>query len=212
MQRRVNAMHKVEVESEGNGFEDREWVVFFFSSRRRHTRYWRDWSSDVCSSDLPGGSPNTVAGDTVHLVLGDRLVSYDASEDAWSVSPPAPVDEVVHDPAAVDDGTVVLVDAERDGDEPSGQVYDPRSRTWSELTGDPLGPTFDRAVTAIPGGLVLTAATLSGGENARPTLRAAVLDLTTRTWAVLHDDQRSGGGRWSWTGERLIGVSPDAQD
>src|SRR5215217_9331777 len=27
---------------------------FFFSSRRRHTRYWRDWSSDVCSSDLAG--------------------------------------------------------------------------------------------------------------------------------------------------------------
>src|SRR5215217_9228667 len=26
----------------------------FFSSRRRHTRYWRDWSSDVCSSDLTG--------------------------------------------------------------------------------------------------------------------------------------------------------------
>src|SRR3712207_8844364 len=26
----------------------------FFSSRRRHTRYWRDWSSDVCSSDLVG--------------------------------------------------------------------------------------------------------------------------------------------------------------
>src|SRR3712207_2939272 len=24
----------------------------FLSSRRRHTRYWRDWSSDVCSSDL----------------------------------------------------------------------------------------------------------------------------------------------------------------
>src|SRR5258707_40343 len=26
--------------------------TYFFSSRRRHTRYWRDWSSDVCSSDL----------------------------------------------------------------------------------------------------------------------------------------------------------------
>src|SRR3712207_3817766 len=26
-------------------------MLFFFSSRRRHTRYWRDWSSDVCSSD-----------------------------------------------------------------------------------------------------------------------------------------------------------------
>src|SRR5690606_41136771 len=27
-------------------------VWFFFSSRRRHTRFSRDWSSDVCSSDL----------------------------------------------------------------------------------------------------------------------------------------------------------------
>src|SRR5207247_6480009 len=27
-------------------------VFFFFSSRRRHTRSTRDWSSDVCSSDL----------------------------------------------------------------------------------------------------------------------------------------------------------------
>src|SRR5437764_3968502 len=27
-------------------------VFFFFSSRRRHTRYIGDWSSDVCSSDL----------------------------------------------------------------------------------------------------------------------------------------------------------------
>src|SRR5258707_7277813 len=29
--------------------------VFFLSSRRRHTRYWRHWSSDVCSSDLFSG-------------------------------------------------------------------------------------------------------------------------------------------------------------
>src|SRR5690349_23656325 len=27
-------------------------IFFFFSSRRRHTRSLRDWSSDVCSSDL----------------------------------------------------------------------------------------------------------------------------------------------------------------
>src|SRR5690606_39877106 len=29
--------------------------LFFFSSRRRHTRFSRDWSSDVCSSDLASG-------------------------------------------------------------------------------------------------------------------------------------------------------------
>src|SRR2546430_15733786 len=28
-------------------------LIFFFSSRRRHTRFDCDWSSDVCSSDLP---------------------------------------------------------------------------------------------------------------------------------------------------------------
>src|SRR6267154_4120609 len=30
-------------------------IFFFFSSRRRHTRWTGDWSSDVCSSDLVGG-------------------------------------------------------------------------------------------------------------------------------------------------------------
>src|SRR5690606_40938937 len=33
-------------------------VPFFFSSRRRHTRFSRDWSSDVCSSDLVAVSTN----------------------------------------------------------------------------------------------------------------------------------------------------------
>src|SRR2546428_9405756 len=33
---------------------------FFFSSRRRHTRSDRDWSSDVCSSDLSPHGPETL--------------------------------------------------------------------------------------------------------------------------------------------------------
>src|SRR5215510_1769473 len=36
-------------------------LSFFFSSRRRHTRWPRDWSSDVCSSDLPGSGPSQPA-------------------------------------------------------------------------------------------------------------------------------------------------------
>src|SRR5207249_2078842 len=44
---------------------------FFFSSRRRHTRSKRDWSSDVCSSDLYfTGSPDAVAA------LNDLPVKY----------------------------------------------------------------------------------------------------------------------------------------
>src|ERR1035441_10831878 len=34
-------------------------LFFFFSSRRRHTRCLSDWSSDVCSSDLPASVPET---------------------------------------------------------------------------------------------------------------------------------------------------------
>src|SRR5258705_6045323 len=34
--------------------------VFFFSSRRRHTRCLSDWSSDVCSSDLVDARPAAV--------------------------------------------------------------------------------------------------------------------------------------------------------
>src|SRR5699024_12098142 len=38
-------------------------IFFFFSSRRRHTRSKRDWSSDVCSSDLlPPHSPGWCPG------------------------------------------------------------------------------------------------------------------------------------------------------
>src|SRR5205809_6525656 len=38
--------------------------LFFFTSRRRHTRCSRDWSSDVCSSDLclPAENPGHVRG------------------------------------------------------------------------------------------------------------------------------------------------------
>src|SRR5690625_7359047 len=35
---------------------------FFFSSRRRHTRWPRDWSSDVCSSDLIRASTASLTG------------------------------------------------------------------------------------------------------------------------------------------------------
>src|SRR3712207_8854145 len=51
-----------------------EFVFFFFSSRRRHTRYWRDWSSDVCSSDLkPYSVTSVVSGVPGHQRPGDLL-------------------------------------------------------------------------------------------------------------------------------------------
>src|SRR5437762_6060916 len=47
--------HLVDTLSDGERLEEdvqNNRSIFFFSSRRRHTRYIGDWSSDVCSSDL----------------------------------------------------------------------------------------------------------------------------------------------------------------
>src|SRR6266478_7475670 len=56
-------------------------VVFFFSSRRRHTRFDCDWSSDVCSSDLSNGGVGieigrmSTGGSTVGTVLRDNSIA-----------------------------------------------------------------------------------------------------------------------------------------
>src|SRR5699024_11834057 len=43
--------------------------LFFFSSRRRHTRSKRDWSSDVCSSDLAYTHPTADHHQRTHQLL-----------------------------------------------------------------------------------------------------------------------------------------------
>src|SRR5204862_3632462 len=60
-------------------------VVFFFSSRRRHTRSLRDWSSDVCSSDLTTG---VIAGHYQIILVGSmRLTDLIMSGNDASCSP-----------------------------------------------------------------------------------------------------------------------------
>src|SRR6266487_758956 len=50
-------------------FEGSGTRVFFFSSRRRHTRWTGDWSSDVCSSDLtPTPAPTPPSVVTINVV------------------------------------------------------------------------------------------------------------------------------------------------
>src|SRR5438094_7686661 len=62
---------------------------FFFSSRRRHTRSYGDWSSDVCSSDL--SSVSTTIGVRSSIVVGPNLrcplISEEISEN---FAPPFP--------------------------------------------------------------------------------------------------------------------------
>src|SRR3712207_7034711 len=69
---------------------------FFLSSRKRHTRYWRDWSSDVCSSDLGVGEVGyfiTGVKDVRQSRVGDTvtLQHKPAAEPIGGYSDPKPM-------------------------------------------------------------------------------------------------------------------------
>ena len=62
-------------------------VFFFFSSRRRHTRLVSDWSSDVCSSDLPKTDQSSylIGGTHGSLSLPNLTVwSQEEGPDWWA--------------------------------------------------------------------------------------------------------------------------------
>src|SRR5699024_11892999 len=67
-------------------------VFFFFSSRRRHTRSKRDWSSDVCSSDLDMFTAftgdNAKAGGVPILEDGMELKrnAFTSADEQWAES------------------------------------------------------------------------------------------------------------------------------
>src|SRR5438067_12628981 len=89
--------------------------IFFFSSRRRHTRSKRDWSSDVCSSDLVGqeavwgtviSTIPTISTTILGLLLGRLLMNPSPARDkirimgaiglagialGWAMNPVIPV-------------------------------------------------------------------------------------------------------------------------
>src|SRR3712207_5407761 len=59
---------------------------FFFSSRRRHTRYWRDWSSDVCSSDLCGRRHVPAASNAdAHILKASFQLPRNAPDFYWAL-------------------------------------------------------------------------------------------------------------------------------
>src|SRR3712207_9091637 len=59
--------------------------MFFFSSRRRHTRYWRDWSSDVCSSDLIEDGVKVMA--TSRGITETKVYDEQAVIDRYGIGP-----------------------------------------------------------------------------------------------------------------------------
>src|SRR3712207_7117937 len=75
-------------------------AVVFFSSRRRHTRYWRDWSSDVCSSDLNADTVKAVQPVAAPLVEDQAQAAATDQSQASSVLAPVTTDSSLERPEA----------------------------------------------------------------------------------------------------------------
>src|SRR5256886_9937598 len=95
--------------------------VFFFSSRRRHTRFDCDWSSDVCSSDLFGGPGNGTDGlniDGSNVQVNFGVLTVDGNQGAG---------------ISMEGGRLQLYGGEADSRSEEGRVGEEcRSRWWPD--------------------------------------------------------------------------------
>src|SRR5437764_1553577 len=60
--------------------------AFFFSSRRRHTRYIGDWSSDVCSSDLDA-TDEQIEFPILYAISRDGVAKKNLADNSTSLKP-----------------------------------------------------------------------------------------------------------------------------
>src|SRR5216684_7062295 len=100
---------------------------FFFSSRRRHTRCSRDWSSDVCSSDLAGvvvAEDLGQARDVLRAHPALRVVTRDGDLIGahWAVGGSARPPSMLALRGAADDAAAGLVRAESHCQQVAGEL------------------------------------------------------------------------------------------
>src|SRR2546429_2313713 len=81
----------------GDGADHNVPVVFFFSSRRRHTRCSRDWSSDVCSSDLTPGARDVGGKVSLRLTRGDLVLIETCGGGGYGAPAERPAEARAHD-------------------------------------------------------------------------------------------------------------------
>src|SRR5690606_17016898 len=127
---------------------------FFFSSRRRHTRFSRDWSSDVCSSDLFSFSQIQIGSDIDGETLRDEFgYSVDLSSNG----------SIVAIGARYNDGN--------GGNAGHVRIFENQLGNWvqigSDIDGEATGDNSGHSVSlSSDGSIVAIGATTNGGNGA----------------------------------------------
>ncbi len=179
-----------------------------------------EYAADGASYDVVSGAwtpiadaPLGIPDQATHAVLGRHLfirvkgvlLDYDAVKDRWSehAVPGTAPDWLT---LTADGRRLVLTSGSDEEIRQPDRVLDTRTGTWTTLPDDPFENSFDRGITATAAGLVLTAREMdSSGNPADPGLvRAALLPRGASTWTRFRDSDQLGGGRWTWTGHRMV--------
>src|SRR5271167_1401129 len=166
-------------------------ACFFFSSRRRHTRSKRDWSSDVCSSDLhsdrrgdrdygPWQNAEAVASLMESVAPTARCVIGMSLGGATTIRLAAQRPDLCR--------RAVFIDVTPQINDPSRQLTTAERGTVSLIAGPPVYDSFDEMADA--------AVALSPFRSAAGVRRG-----------VRHNARRLDDGRWTWRYD-LFGPAP----
>ncbi|MGZ5403305.1 MAG: hypothetical protein ACXWDL_01525 [Nocardioides sp.] len=158
-------------------------------------------------------APTAVIGQTVYVLTGGTLLSWDVADDHWTELVP-PANPGWSDLVADGDRLILASGSDENGVRPD-QVYDTNTGAWTRLASDPLKPSFDRILVSTPSGLVLTAKPIAaaGGPEDPALVHAAVIRSGAEEWRVLPPaENQLGGWSWTWTGTRLVDPTPGGAD
>src|SRR5215813_621691 len=162
-------------------------LVFFFSSRRRHTRCGRDWSSDVCSSDLRQRGAHRAPRRDAHARARRSHPAVDLSAGAGEGFGSSRLVRPGGSPVPRrGDGHVDAVQpfrgpALRSARERRPRIEPPRRGAGGRAAAPRAGGMSDRDVEASPGPLlVVVPAAAKGASGISPSTVIAGLPLITR--------------------------------
>src|SRR5207253_7732322 len=160
-----------------------------FSSRRRHTRWPRDWSSDVCSSDLADGR-TLIAGGHIDAEVGLKDTTlFDSLTRTWTRGPDMSVGRWYPTATELPDGRVLVfagdnIVANRPGQphpfkdasvDSLPEIYDPKTNSWQDFFGAKLTTPWYPLMFVLSDGRVL---------DAGPDTTTLILDTSNGTWTT----------------------------
>jgi hypothetical protein len=169
-----------------------------------------------------GWATSAVVDDTVFLWVGGSgwepgappaFLAYDAGRDRWQQLPLPDAGDEWRTLARAGELVVAYQGSQEHGVRPDF-VFDPSTRTWTELPRDPLIPSFDRTMVWTDVGLVLLGIENVPQPGMEPAFyRAAILDLSAGRWTRLPDSEVIGyDPSWFWAGDLVVNATLGTSD